>query len=86
MATINERTQENTTPVYYAIYKANLASQNILHQLDILIAYNKLIENKINLPKEDAAWKFIDEPYEYYQNIANSNQLLDGLPVQREIK
>jgi len=86
MTTINERTPENTPPTYYAVFKADNAAQNILHQLDKLRAYNKLIENKMNLPNEDASWKFIDEPYEYYRNTANSNQLLDGLPVQRETK
>ncbi len=48
-----------------------------------LTAYNYLIEHNFNAPKEHEIWLTIDEPYEYYQQIAKNIQQSAGLEDQK---
>ena len=76
-------TRKDIKPYMFASLKAATLTQCYADVHSKLTAYNYLIEHKFNVPKEHEIWRIIDEPYEYYQNIANSNQLLDDQQDQK---
>jgi len=67
-----KRNIENTPPAFYLAFKIHSITAQLCELYEKAIAYNKLMANKMKLPKEDESWQFIEEPYEYYLNNHNN--------------
>ena len=74
----------NIKPDLFASIKTATIAQCYADIHSKFIAYNFLIENNFDVPKENDIWKIIDEPYEYYQDIPKNIQQSAHLPVQKE--
>jgi len=81
--TKKDELREKITPEVFAQLKSNTLRTCYADSKIKFESYLELINNKFNLPKEHKVWEFIDEPYEYYQDIRNNNQQSADLHNQK---